>query len=144
MIVWLASYPKSGNTWIRAFINAIFYSEDGAVNLSQLNNIPQYPARSLFKNSDIDYLPSILKSKFFNDTIEDVTIFVGEKDINGNLKHIFLKDNKNYNNDRGPNTSQIIPYIKRPVLTFGTKRSAEVKGSNIRYSKKSARERERD
>ena len=68
----------------------------------------QEKARSLFKNSDIDYLPSILKSKFFNDTIEDVTIFVGEKDINGNLKHIFLKDNKNYNNDRGPNTSQII------------------------------------
>ena len=68
----------------------------------------QEKARSLFKNSDIDYLPSILKSKFFNDTIEDVTIFVGEKDINGNLKHIFLKDNKNYNNDRGSNTSQII------------------------------------
>ena len=68
----------------------------------------QEKARSLFKNSDIDYLPSILKSKFFNDTIEDVTIFVGEKDINGNLKHIFLKDNKDYNNDRGPNTSQII------------------------------------
>ena len=68
----------------------------------------QEKARSLFKISDIDYLPSILKSKFFNDTIEDVTIFVGEKDINGNLKHIFLKDNKNYNNDRGSNTSQII------------------------------------
>ena len=69
----------------------------------------QEKARSLFKNSDIDYLPSILKSKFFNDTIEDVTIFVGEKDLNGNLKNIFLKDNKNYRNDeRGENTSQII------------------------------------
>ena len=69
----------------------------------------QEKARSLFKNSDIDYLPSILKSKFFNDTIEDVTIFVGEKDINGNLKNIFLKDNKNYNdNDDKLNTSQII------------------------------------
>ena len=69
----------------------------------------QEKARSLFKNSDIDFLPSILKSKFFNDTIEDVTIFVGEKDLNGNLKNIFLKDNKNYRNDeRGENTSQII------------------------------------
>ena len=56
----------------------------------------QEKARTLFKNSDIDYLPSILKSKFFNDTIKNVTIFVGEKDINGNLKHIFLKDNKSY------------------------------------------------
>ncbi len=69
----------------------------------------QEKARSLFKNSDIDFLPSILKSKFFNDTIEDVTIFVGEKDLNGNLKNIFLKDNKNYRgDDRGTNTSQII------------------------------------
>ena len=56
----------------------------------------QEKARTLFKNSDIDYLPSILKSKFFNDTIKNVTIFVGEKDIDGNLKHIFLKDNKSY------------------------------------------------
>ena len=56
----------------------------------------QEKARSLFKNSNIDFLPTILKSKFFNDTIEDVTIFVGEKDLNGNLKNIFLKDNKIY------------------------------------------------
>ena len=67
----------------------------------------QEKARSLFKNSDIDFLPSILKSKFFNDTIEHVTIFVGEKDLNGNLKNIFLKDNKNYREGE-KNTSQII------------------------------------
>ena len=68
----------------------------------------QERARSLFKNSDIDYSTTILKSKFFNDVIEDVTIFVGEKDINGNFKNIFLKDNKITSiNDRN-NTSQII------------------------------------
>ena len=54
----------------------------------------QEKARNLFKNSNIDYFPSILKSKFFNDAIEDVTIFIGEKDLNGNLQHIFLMDNK--------------------------------------------------
>ena len=54
--------------------------------------LTQEKARSLFKNSDIDYSTSILKSKFFNDVIEDVTIFVGEKDLNGNLKNIFIKE----------------------------------------------------
>ena len=55
----------------------------------------QEKARHLFKASNIDYFPSILKSKYFNDTIEDVTIFIGEKGVNGNLKQIFLMDNKN-------------------------------------------------
>ena len=54
----------------------------------------QEKARNLFKVSNIDYFPSMLKSKYFNDTIEDVTIFIGEKGVNGNLKQIFLMDSK--------------------------------------------------
>ena len=54
----------------------------------------QEKARNLFKVSNIDYFPSILKSKYFNDTIEDVTIFIGEKGVKGNLKQIFLMDSK--------------------------------------------------
>ncbi len=57
--------------------------------------LTQEKARNLFKNSDINYSTSILKSKFFNDVIEDVTIFVGEKDLNGNFKNIFLKEDDN-------------------------------------------------
>ena len=67
--------------------------------------LTQEKARSLFKNSDIDYSTSILKSKFFNDVIEDVTIFVGEKDLNGNFKNIFLKED---NNSDKKKQSQII------------------------------------
>ena len=29
MIIWLASYPKSGNTWIRSFISALLYTDEG-------------------------------------------------------------------------------------------------------------------
>ena len=29
MIIWLASYPKSGNTWIRAFISSMLFSNSG-------------------------------------------------------------------------------------------------------------------
>ena len=29
MIIWCASYPKSGNTWVRAILTALLYSKDG-------------------------------------------------------------------------------------------------------------------
>ena len=29
MIIWLASYPKSGNTFVRAFLSAYYFSENG-------------------------------------------------------------------------------------------------------------------
>ena len=29
MIIWLASYPKSGNTLIRSILGAYFFSDDG-------------------------------------------------------------------------------------------------------------------
>ena len=29
MIIWIASYPKSGNTWLRALISAYYYTKDG-------------------------------------------------------------------------------------------------------------------
>ena len=28
-IIWLSSYPKSGNTWMRAIISSLFFTEDG-------------------------------------------------------------------------------------------------------------------
>ena len=49
MIIWIASYPKSGNTWIRSFISAILYTEDGNFNFKNLESIPQYPTRKQFE-----------------------------------------------------------------------------------------------
>ena len=39
MIIWLASYPKSGNTWVRAFISSLLYSENGMNDFTQLSKI---------------------------------------------------------------------------------------------------------
>jgi len=35
-IVWLASYPKSGNTWVRAFIHYLFRNPDEPLNINDL------------------------------------------------------------------------------------------------------------
>lgn len=50
MIIWLASYPKSGNTWIRTFISSIIFSKDGISNFNNLEKITQYPMRRHFHN----------------------------------------------------------------------------------------------
>ena len=49
MIIWLASYPKSGNTYVRAFLSAYYFSEDGQFDFSQISNIKQFPHERFFK-----------------------------------------------------------------------------------------------
>ncbi len=44
MIVWLASYPKSGNTLLRSILSAYFYSEEGSFEFNNLYKISQFPA----------------------------------------------------------------------------------------------------
>ena len=48
MIVWLASYPKSGNTWVRSLIASLLYSEDGIFNFKLLEQILQFPDKRYF------------------------------------------------------------------------------------------------
>ena len=49
MIIWLASYPKSGNTYVRAFLSAYYFSENGQFDFSQISNIDQFPHEKFFK-----------------------------------------------------------------------------------------------
>ena len=48
MIIWLASYPKSGNTWVRSFLSSLMYKKDGTADLNSMP-ISQYPLRVHFK-----------------------------------------------------------------------------------------------
>ena len=40
-IFWISSYPKSGNTLLRAILSSIFFTNDGLFNFELLKNIPQ-------------------------------------------------------------------------------------------------------
>ena len=54
MIFWIASYPKSGNTWLRALISSYYYTDDGVFNDSLLKKIDQFPTRKYFEYFDYD------------------------------------------------------------------------------------------
>ena len=50
MITWIASYPKSGNTYLRSLISAYFFSDSGKFDFDLLLNISQYPSLKFSKN----------------------------------------------------------------------------------------------
>ncbi len=55
MIIWLSSYPKNGNTWLRALISAYYYSKDGFFLGDQnLKNIQQFPVKNNFESFNYD------------------------------------------------------------------------------------------
>jgi len=49
-------------------------------------------ARSYIRSSNLDLYSSIIQEKKFIDAVKDLTIFVEEKNNNGELKNIFLKE----------------------------------------------------
>ena len=54
MIIWLSSYPKNGNTWLRSLISAYYYTKDGLfLGDKQLQNIQQFPTKKFLE--DFDY-----------------------------------------------------------------------------------------
>ena len=58
MIIWIASYPKSGNTWLRSLISSYYFSEDGLFNQNSLPLIQQFPQKKYFKS--FNYNPEIV------------------------------------------------------------------------------------
>ena len=55
MIIWLASYPKSGNTWVRSIISSLIYSNDGIFNFELLRKIDQFPEKKYLKDFVKDF-----------------------------------------------------------------------------------------
>ena len=47
-IVWLASYPKSGNTWMRAFLTALLNPEKSGLDINNMVPSTIASSRQLF------------------------------------------------------------------------------------------------
>jgi len=82
MIIWIASYPKSGNTWVRALITAYLYSKDGIFNFKDLDKIEQFPSNK--------YLNSYLKNSENPGEISQYWI-AAQKEINSENQTKFFK-----------------------------------------------------
>ena len=82
MIIWIASYPKSGNTWVRAFLSHYIYGKKNSFNFNLLNNINKFPNIKVLKDLNIN----------FENTNELIKNWITIQDyINLNNKLNFLK-----------------------------------------------------
>ena len=104
MILWIASYPKSGNTWIRALISTYLYSDKGDFNFeatplpwtAQISSIQAI--RSMDINDD-GYLDLIIGGNTYEMSTQLGRLdgSYGEILINKGGKGFVVESNKTYN-----------------------------------------------
>ena len=116
MIFWIASYPKSGNTWLRSLLSSYFYSRDGIFNQNLLEIIAHFPERSHFVDFNYDSKVVTDTSKFW---------IKAQEKINENNKLKFFKthnilgsiNNENFTNKKNTAGALYIVRDPRNVIT---------------------------
>ena len=113
MIIWISSYPKSGNTWVRAFLSAYLDSTDGKFNFSLLDKIGEFP--------DHNILNKFMDSKDFYNLSEVSKYWIKVQEfINLNKELTFLKTHSSLCNINGnkftntDNTLAIVHIVRDP------------------------------
>ena len=112
MIIWIASYPKSGNTWVRSLISLLLFSKDGKMNnFKPLRMIEQYPTKKFFFDLVKDYDDPIQIQKNW---INSQKIINKDKKIRFfKTHHLFCKYGDNAFTDDA-NTLGVIHVVRDP------------------------------
>jgi len=94
MIIWLASYPKSGNTWVRAILSQILLTGPSKENevLENLKNISSYPKRKHFLNLSDKFI----EEEDFEDKEKVIKNWIKSQDKINSEKHIKIFKTHNY------------------------------------------------
>jgi len=100
MIFWIASYPKSGNTWLRALISSYYYSHDGIYTEENIKKIGQFPEKRHFTSFKYDQNIVTDTSRFWIEAQEKINEdrklrFFKTHNAFGALNNNHFTDNKN-------------------------------------------------
>jgi len=112
MIIWLASYPKSGNTLLRSILGAYFFSKDGNFNFEDLYKIGQFPSFRFFKDLNIDINNE--KEIFSNYIKAQNLLNKSSKNVNFLKTHAALAKLENCNFTDPSNTLGAIYIVRDP------------------------------
>jgi hypothetical protein len=94
MIIWLASYPKSGNTWLRALLSSYYYSNNGVFQFEFLKKIKQFPEKIFFSEYTKNFETPIYTAQYW---------IKAQNKINQNKKINFFKTHNSLCNINGNN-----------------------------------------
>ena len=100
MIFWIASYPKSGNTWLRALLSSYYYTKDGKYDQRFIKKIGQFPEKKHFENFEYDKNIITGTTKYWLKAQEKINLdknlkFFKTHNMFGALNNSQFTDNKN-------------------------------------------------
>ena len=110
MIFWIASYPKSGNTWLRALISSYFFSEDGNFNKGLINGCANVTGGGIVDNIK-RIIPNNLCAEINLDKIRPLKIFKWLKQNN-------IKDDEFYLINEDDDYKDLITRLNEIKLTI--------------------------
>jgi hypothetical protein len=131
MIIWLASYPKSGNTLVRSILASLIYSKDGNFNFNLLKKIDQYPQKKHFEGLTDKFGNLLELSKFW---------VLSQDKLNVDKKIKFLKTHhlrcgiNNYTFTNKNNTAGVIYIVRDPrdvVISYAKHSSYSIEDCSI-------------
>ena len=114
MILWLSSYPKSGNTWVRAFLASYLYSNSSETLFNKMSKIRAFPKKNYFQ--DIVKEDEIKKDKMmiFKYFIEAQKKYNQNKSLKIIKTHNFWGSTNGYEFSNIQNTCGAIYIVRDP------------------------------
>ena len=111
MIIWLASYLKSGDELVRTLLSSYIFSQDGSYNPELLNNIKQFPDNHLFKKIGVD---TNNEEEMYKNYISSQKLYFDEKSIRFLKTHSCFVNRKDFQFTDKHNTLGVIYIVRDP------------------------------
>lgn len=114
-LIWLASYPKSGNTWFRSFLNALLNETD--IDINELEEGKIFSRRNKFEET-IDIDSSLLSDIEIKCLQPSVYSYLSEKNSEKQFYKIhdaFVKNKDNENIVPENETLAAIYFVRNPL-----------------------------
>ena len=95
MIIWIASYPKSGNTWMRTLLSTYLYLKSDKFDFKLLSKIPNFTRDKYFENLvDLNLLKNepLKISEYWNAAQSRINLQGEEKIFKTHSACVSLKD----------------------------------------------------
>ena len=113
MIIWIASYSKSGNTWLRSLLSTYLYSNDGNFDFNLLKKILKFPSKKYLEYFIKDFSDIKKVSEYWIAAQERINLYNENKSIL--LKtHSALCTLENNSFTNKKNTQAVIYIVRDP------------------------------